>query len=139
MAETGGTSSFSNEINNNINLGDSKLIIRGSGIGGSPGSVTFTLPVSATHPYLTFTTMLAPSPDWFTGVHGHNLMPSGNWVENEVVTLYAYDAGTDSGTTYTSSNSDTSPQELISRIEISPFFVNGKVVPIGELVINKIE
>ena len=38
MAETGGTTSFSNEINNSIDLGDSKLIIRGSGYWWIPWS-----------------------------------------------------------------------------------------------------
>jgi hypothetical protein len=139
MAETGGTSNLVNEINTNITLADRKFVILGDGIGTSPGSRSFTLPVNATHPHLTLVTMIAPSPDWFIGVNGYNLMPGGNWIDNDTVTLYAYDAGTDSGTNYTSANSDSDPQQLITQIMDTPFLVDTTVVPVGELLIERIE
>ncbi len=139
MAETGDTTNLVKEINANIMVGDSKQLILGSGIDSSPGSRSFTLPANTSHASLTLVTMIAPSPDWFIGVSGYNLMPNGIWVDNDTITLYAYDAGTDNGTTYTSANSNTSPQEQIMKIITSPFLVNMAAVPVGELVIERIQ
>lgn len=136
MSETGGTSGLAAEVNANISLGDSKLVILGSGL-SSPGSASVTFPVSVSHPYFTLVTMVAPSPDWFTGVHGFNLMPNGSWLEKEIIPVYAYDAGTDSGSFYTAGNFNTSPQELITQIITTPFLVNSNIVPVGEFVIEK--
>lgn len=42
-----------------------------------------------------------PSPDWFTGVSNLNLCTKDcSWVEDKVVDLGLYDAGTDSGVSY---------------------------------------
>lgn len=137
MAETGKTTLLINEINTDKIAGNSDNLIHGDGIDKSPGSRTFTLPVKASHPYLTLVTMIAPSPDWFIGVNAYDLMPNGNWVNNATVTLYAYDAGTDNGSTYTSANADTSPQDVITQIIDAPFLVNTNIIPVAELVINR--
>lgn len=45
--------------------------------------------------------MLDPSPDWFVGVSGLELcLANCSWIENKVLELYPWDAGTDSGPTY---------------------------------------
>jgi len=137
MAETGKTNILIGEINTDKTAGNSDNLIHGDGIDKSPGSRTFTLPVKASHHYLTLVTMIAPSPDWFIGVNAYDLMPNGNWVDNATVTLYAYDAGTDSGTSYTSANADTNPAEVITQIIDGPFLVNTVIVPVGELVITR--
>ena len=50
---------------------------------------------------LYFLTVAGPSPDWFVGVSGLNLcLPNCSWVENLILDLYPYDAGTDSGISY---------------------------------------
>lgn len=42
-----------------------------------------------------------PSPDWVVGVSGLNLCQKDcSWVENKVVDLFPYDAGTDNGISY---------------------------------------
>lgn len=47
------------------------------------------------------TSSTGPSPDWVVGVNGLNLcLKNCSWIENLVVDLYPYDAGTDSGITY---------------------------------------
>ena len=137
MAESGGTSSLISEINNNISLGDSDIQILAAGIGSSPGSSSFTVNVNSSHTFLTVVTMLAPSPDWFIGVTAYNLMPNGVWIDKETVTLYAYDAGTDDGSSYTSTNADTNPKESIMKITTTPFVVNNMVVPVAKLTIEK--
>jgi len=137
MAETGNTSALINEINTSKSAGNSDNTILGDGIDTSPGSRTFSLPVKASHSYLTVVTMIAPSPDWFIGTSAYNLMPNGNWIDNATIILYAYDAGTDSGTSYTSANADSNPQQVISQINGAPFLVNSSLVPVGELVITR--
>ncbi len=138
MAETGNKDTLTSEINQQIQLGDAEKLISGGGIDASPGQISFTLPMNSGHSFVTVTTMLAPSPDWFTGIAALNLMDNGIWLESRTIELFAYDAGTDDGVSYTSANSDSSPQQLISRIDEAPFKVNGQQVPVGRLVIQKL-
>ncbi len=65
--------------------------------------------------------MIAPSPDWFVGVHDLSLRQGGEWRSEVTAQLFAYDAGTDSGASYTSPNQATQPQTPIQRIQSSPF------------------
>ena len=75
--------------------------------------------------------MIAPSPDWFVGVTGLPLYEDGSWVEELVVELYPYDAGTDSGSTYESPNKPTGEDERIHEIQVEPLLVEGEVPPLG--------
>ena len=52
--------------------------------------------------------------------------------------LYPYDAGTDSGTNYTSPNNPTDPAEPIFAIEGYPFYYNNEVVPLGTFTFKKV-
>lgn len=62
--------------------------------------------------------MIYPSPDWFVGVSGLELcLSNGSWVEEKILNLYPYDAGTDSGPSYISSDQPTHPKEAIRRIK----------------------
>lgn len=64
-------------------------------------------------------TMIAPSPDWFTGIMDMNLCntTSGTWLDSMTVDmLQPWDAGTDSGTTFTAADSATSPPGNIEVI-----------------------
>ena len=60
--------------------------------------------------------MIAPSPDWFIGVSGISLRNEDAWVRSLEVDLLPFDAGTDSGPTYVSANSDTQPPEPIAQV-----------------------
>ena len=61
--------------------------------------------------------MVAPSPDWFVGVHGLNMLDSnGQFMQSTTVDLAVYDAGTDSGLQYASANQDTQPRETIALV-----------------------
>ena len=65
--------------------------------------------VSSDFPRITLVSMVAPSPDWFAGVRGLALLDGETWVEELVVPLYPYDAGTDSGISYTAADVATVP------------------------------
>ena len=115
MAESGSTSFLFDEFGDAIQAGTAEAGFASAGI-GSPGSTSHTFEVSPAFPAVTLVTMIAPSPDWFVGVDGLLLFENGAWVEERVVPLYAWDAGTDSGTSFTAGNFNTVPQEEITRI-----------------------
>ena len=134
MAETGGTNRLTNEINAEINSGGSESVVNGSGvINNGTTNVEFT--VSESHPLFSMVTMIAPSPDWFVGVHDLDLRVDGLWVENLTVELYPYDAGTQDGSGFTNPGPDTNPRIPIQQITTSPF-PNG--VPLGTFVFDRL-
>jgi Spondin_N len=121
MAERGRTTPLDLEVGDAVATGGASQVLVGSGIGRSPGMTSLSFTASRDHPLVTLVSMLAPSPDWFVGVSGLSLFESGNWVEQRVITLYTYDAGTDSGVTYTSANADAVPPEPIHMAVSGPF------------------
>jgi hypothetical protein len=82
--------------------------------------------------------MIAPSPDWFVGVNGLNLFENGSFVNEKTIILYPYDAGTDSGTTYTSPDEPTEPPAPIHLIDDHPFVYEDELVPLGTFIFTKI-
>jgi hypothetical protein len=131
MAETGAKSPLDREIESLITEGSACVLLSGGGIGLSPGEVTVEFTVSQQCPLVTVVSMIAPSPDWFVGVTGLSLYEDGRWLEQQVVELYPYDAGTDSGSSYTAPNEPVSEPEGIYRIEAEPLLVDDRVPPLG--------
>ncbi|MEW4925215.1 spondin domain-containing protein [Algibacter sp. 2305UL17-15] len=128
IAETGNTTNFENEINSNANTG----IYLQQGFSPSQGNNSSAalsgVSIAEDFPYITLVSMVAPSPDWFIAVNNLNLRsgnPSVNngWKDTFTMDVFAYDAGTDSGTDYGSGNSVTSPREPITMISGPP--ING--------------
>lgn len=127
MAETGSKSPLRDEIQDAIDAGTAGMVLSGGGIGTSPNAVTLEFEVSEDHPLVTLVSMLAPSPDWFVGVHGLNLFQDGRWRGLVEVALSVYDSGTDSGPNYTSPNQETNPPQPIALLTDPPFDQNGVV------------
>lgn len=73
-----------------------------------------------------------PSPDWFVGVDSLNLCEGDKWKQEVTLDLQPFDAGTDSGFTFSSPNYPTVPQENITRVRrmTSPLF---SLSPEGEI------
>ena len=132
MAERGVNTALLAEFEALRSAGHAGVAAEGPGIPSSPGSASMTLTVDEATPLLTVVSMLAPSPDWFVGVHGLDLRPNGAWAGSETA-LVAYDAGTDSGTDYTSANADTQPRGSIARLNDAPFRVSGMVPAVATL------
>lgn len=128
MAEQGSPNFLALEVEDAIATGDAAAVVLGTPVPSSPGSAEAAFDLTLEHPLLTLVTMIAPSPDWFVGVHGLPLFEKGSWRQLTVVDLLPYDAGTDSGVNFNSSNVATVPPESISRITQNPF-PNG--VPLG--------
>ncbi|MBE8221371.1 MAG: hypothetical protein HAW60_01420 [Bdellovibrionales bacterium] len=126
VAETGSKNSFEDEIQIQKNNNTAEFLLSGGGLGFGMGdsSVDFEFDINKSHPLVTLISMLAPSPDWFVGVHDLSLLNSrGQWKNRLEVNLKLYDAGTDSGDTFSSFNSDSSEfiQLLTSRNEDTDF------------------
>jgi hypothetical protein len=139
MAETGGKSPLDSEIDSLISDGSACVKISGGGINPSPGVVTVTLTVSQDCPVVSVVSMIAPSPDWFVGVSGLSLYENGKWIEQRVVELFPYDAGTDSGSSYTSPDEPGGSSEAIRRIETEPLLVDGVVPPLGTFTFSRLD
>ena len=130
MAETGGTSMLRNEIRDLIDASGAESLITGSGASGVD-SVSLFFEVSESHPLFSMVTMIAPSPDWFVGVHDLDLRSQGQWLSNMSIDLYPFDAGTQDGNNFTPPGANTNPRAPIHRITTSPFANN---VPLGQFV-----
>ncbi len=138
MAETGAKSILSAEIESAIGNGDAEFVLSGGGIGASPGSVSLTFEITADYPFVSLVSMIAPSPDWFVGVSGLSLIQDGQWLDELVLSLFAYDAGTDDGESYISPNSDTNPQSTITLLRELPFVEENDRRPLGRFIFRRI-
>ncbi len=112
-------------------------VVEAGGIKSLPGNVSSIFRTTKDHPLLSVVTMLAPSPDWFTGVSAVSLLADGKWIDAISLPLWVWDAGTDSGTTFTSMNLDTQPRESV-RLLATPHFLNdGGLIKIGTISIER--
>jgi hypothetical protein len=139
MAELGATTPFDREVEAAVAAGTAFRLIRGGGVGRSPGSTSVDFEMSRDFPRVTLVTMVAPSPDWFAGVHGLSLLENGDWAAQLVVELFPYDAGTDEGVTFTSADAEASPHAPIRQIEGFPFASAGRVAPLGTFSFRRLE
>ncbi len=138
MAEEGRTSPLDAEVQAAIAEGAAFSLIRGGSIARSPGSATAEFEIARDHPLVTLVSMVAPSPDWFVGVDSLSLVAGGDWVAERVVTLYAWDAGTDSGTSYASADADTQPRERIRVLEGHPVATPAGVAAFGRFSFRRV-
>ncbi len=128
MAELGAKSALSGEVEAAIEAGTAWSVLSGAGINPSPASVSLTFEAHSDYPLVSLVSMIAPSPDWFVGVSGLELMENGQWLASVTVDLLPYDGGTDSGGIYTSANSATTPPAPIRRLTEIPFDMD---LPLG--------
>ena len=121
MAEAGTTGELGREIEELVENGNACGVLVGSGI-SNDGTTTLTFRANDDYPYLTMTTMIAPSPDWFIGVDSLLLKDSeGEWIEQLSIDLFGYDAGTEDGDGFSLSNPATDPQAPISKLSGGDF------------------
>ena len=136
MAETGAVDALCDEVQAEVQSGRAGGCIRGQQASfRSPGTVTLSFDVDEEFPFLTLVSMIAPSPDWFVGVDGISLREGECWAPRIEMDLVGYDAGTDSGATFTAPNADVTPHEPIGPIEALP--ANVRDVPFATLVVER--
>ncbi len=114
MAEFGATGALRAEI---VASAHAVGVIQQRVSGGGTGGATFRIEVAASHPLVTLTSMIGPSPDWFVGISGLSLLDDQRvWYAERRVDLFPYDAGTEDGTEFRLSNPDTRPRGVITGI-----------------------
>ena len=122
IAEKGNNDEFEdNEVNPTIPT-DTEQYINGSSLGTATGTIMISnLSVSEDFPLLTLVSMIAPSPDWMIAVNSINLRDGGNWKPIITIDLFPYDAGTDNGVSYDSSDSNNTGGTITSLVNVGPF------------------
>jgi len=104
-------------------------------VGGSS-----TAQVRATDAYanLSLAMMVAPSPDWFTGIASLPLKRSGQWIDNATVTLCAWDSATNDAKTYKADKIAVNPFAA-TALNTAPMFVqDGNRVPVGTATVRRV-
>jgi hypothetical protein len=141
MAELGSQPRLLAEVRTAIANGAADFTLSGGGINPAPGSrlLVFPQPMRRDFPLVTLCSMIAPSPDWFVGVDSLSLIEDGQWVSNKTVTLYGFDAGTDSGASYASPDLVTSPRGVVTRFTGFPALVNDVIVPFGTFTFTRLD
>jgi Spondin_N len=110
LAETGATGTLESELERDQTVTELK---KGTTIVGA-GSQSFEATLAQDSPLVSVVTMLAPTPDWIVGIEDESMFVDGAWVDRVDLDLEAYDAGTDSGREFISTDADTNPQQPIS-------------------------
>ncbi len=115
IAERGATVNFQREVDAAISAGNADQFFNAGSIPTTTlGTAEIDLNVSADFPLLTMTSMIAPSPDWIVAAHDVSLLDaSGNWKNSVTMDLFPYDAGTDSGATFTSPDLPSNPVQPV--------------------------
>ena len=138
LAEDGELTPYDEEIQAAIDQGSAGALFQARPIDKMPGTTTFEITLDQRHPLVSLVTMIAPSPDWFTGVADVRLLENGAWVAEKTLDLEAWDAGTDSGATFTSSDADTMPREAVRLLDTEHFAIDGKIVPVGTVTFKRL-
>lgn len=75
-----------------------------------------TIYVNSNYPFFSCMSMLAPTPDWFLGVHQFDLRKGNGWISDSTLAVYAYDAGTEERDIFDQNNPATVPQQPITLL-----------------------
>ncbi len=121
VAETGNTSILNEELTKAINLGQALDKVDGNRVNSPGNSSRFQLGMKEGYQNVTVVSMIAPSPDWYVATTTSLLdQTDGLWYDEVISHVVAYDAGSDSGSTFESTNSPTDPIDPISFIDDGP-------------------
>ena len=106
----------------------------------SPGRTTVAFRTDSEHTFLSVTSRLAPSPDWFVGVAALPLTSGGAWIEEVVIPLCVWDAGTDDGRSYASANEQPATPQPIHLLKGRPLSADPEqAAQVGELILRRTE
>jgi len=119
VAETGSTSTLQTEIEVLQTKGLAGDVVVGSNQFNArdPPQLFESITLGPSFPYLSTISMMAPSPDWFSGLSSFCPRgPGGFWFQSFEIATYPFDAGTEQGVTYSINNNPESPHEPISPL-----------------------
>jgi len=137
LSEEGKHTPLDGELRAAITAGTAVNLLTTGPLRDFSDSIVATIRVDARHPLVSFVAMIAPSPDWFTGVAGVNLMEGGAWVASRTIELPAYDSGGDDGMTYKAADQDNSPKKPVTRGSTRHFAPGGAPVPVASVTFTR--
>ncbi len=138
LAERGRVSIFRIELEEADDRELIGTVFEGDEIEEIPGEAILSFSAKEDFPLLSFVTMIAPSPDWITGVSGVPLHDGERWVDRLELPLWGWDAGTDSGDTYQARNQDMQPQQSVRLITTPHFLSDRGLLRVGDVVIERV-
>ena len=139
---TGATAKVDKEMSEQILMKTVIAKFQGDPIFSFSSNTINNIEVNSQYPLVSAITMIAPSPDWFIGVHDFKLCDetTGKWADKTVQQLFPYDAGTDSGQNFRSNNQPTIPPDpifLISNTQPGSFKSNDPIKAFGTFSFEK--
>ena len=137
LSEEGKHTPLDAEIRAAIQSGAAAALVESGALRDFKDSLVATVRVDASHPLVSFVAMIAPSPDWFTGVANVNLRENGEWVASRTLDLWAYDSGGDDGTTYKAADQDNNPKKPTMQNRDRHFAPGGTTLPVGSVTITR--
>jgi hypothetical protein len=139
LSERGAHSPLDQEIKAAIAKGDAGVLFESDPLFSFPGTLSASFDVDAAHPYVSVAAMVAPSPDWFTGISSVRLHTAAGWVDRVTLPLRVWDAGTDFGTTYHADDADAQPRQSV-RLNASPHFLDkAGVKTVGTITFTRVK
>ena len=137
LSEEGKHSPLDEEIKGAIASGAAGTLFESGPLRDFNDSLVVTVHVDAQHPLISLVAMVAPSPDWFTGINDVNLMENGSWTASKTLDLYAWDSGGDDGLTYKAADKDNNPKKLTMQNVDRHFAKDGKASPVATVTITR--
>ena len=137
LSEQGKHSPLDEEIRAALTAGNAGVLFETGPLKDFGDSLVATVRVDQAHPLVSLAAMVAPSPDWFTGVANVNLMEGGSWVASRTITLDAWDSGGDDGATYKAADRDNNPKKPTMRAASRHFVVDGRPVPVATVTFTR--
>jgi hypothetical protein len=137
LSEEGKHTPLDQEIQAAVAAGNAGMLVETDALRNFNDSLIAVIHVDSLHPLVSMVMMVAPSPDWFTGISSVNMMENGQWAATRTFDLIGWDSGGDDGTTYKAPDQDTNPKKPTSRANTPHFVINGTVVPVGTLTLTR--
>jgi spondin N len=138
LSQKGQASPFDQELAAAQARGNVGAIFQTAAIRTVGGTSSAQVRATDAFPLLSFAMMVAPSPDWFTGVSSLALKRNGQWIDSETVTLYAWDSGTNHATTYKAEKIAANPFVPIALNDAPMFLQKGTRVPVATATIRRV-
>jgi len=139
LSEMGAHTPLNREIDKAVKAGKAGGLFESDPLFSFPGTIKASFTATESHPYASAVAMVAPSPDWFTGVSSVPLRKDGQWVSQVTLALFVWDAGTDLGTTYTAADAPARPRQSV-RLNAAPQFTDGlQIKQVGTVTFTRVD
>lgn len=137
LAEEGKHNPLDQEIKAAMAAGNTGMLVETNPLLDVSSMVESKIMVSDKFPMVSLVAMIAPSPCWFAGANDISLKDGDSWVGEKMVTVYAWNAGTDDGATYMAADAEANPKKPIKMADTQHFMKDGMRVPVATIMFKK--